>query len=104
MRAGELETDALQRETIEEIGLTDIKYKLVGRFIFNRFVKERQENHYFIVYEIVCDGKLSLGPEADSYRAFTEAELREMLKFHKEEFGGAYIAVVEKLYPQLLSA
>ena len=54
VRAGESEIEALNREATEEIGLgmSDFKYKLIGKFIFNRQVLKRQENHYFIVYEI----------------------------------------------------
>ncbi len=104
--SGETYEAALKRETAEEIGLKDFKYKVIGSYIFNRFVKakNRQENHYFTLYEIQCDGKLSLGPEAVSYRAFTEQELKERLATHIEEFGAAYIAVISKFYPKLLKA
>jgi 8-oxo-dGTP pyrophosphatase MutT (NUDIX family) len=103
--SGETEEHALKRETEEEIGLKDIKYKLKGKFIFNRFVvaKNRQENHYMTLYEIYCDGKLNLGPEAVGYKAFTEEELKKRLKSNPEEFGGAYFAVIGKFYPHLLA-
>lgn len=102
VRSGESEDDALKRETLEEIGLSNFKYKLIGKFIFNRFVKNRQENHYFIVYEIYKNGELKLGDEAVSYKAFTEDELKYQLLNSKENFGGAYFAIVEKFYPKLL--
>lgn len=103
--SGETEDHAFRRETEEEIGLRDFEYKLIGSYIFNRFVKakNRQENHYFTLYEITCEGHLDLGPEAVSYRAFTEHELKERLRTHREEFGGAYIAVIEHFYKRLLS-
>ncbi len=104
--SGEKEEEALKRETMEEIGLKDFKYKFIGRFIFNRFVKtkNRQENHYFIVYQIYCDGKLKLGKESVSYKAFTEKELKDRLSSHREEFGEAHIALVKKFHPELLQS
>lgn len=102
--SGEKEEDALRRETMEEIGLSDVKYKFIGRLIFNRFVKtmNRQENHFMALYEITCDGKLNLGPESVSYTAFTEQELRERLRTKRGEYGGAYLAVITQFYPHLL--
>lgn len=101
LSSGEKE-DALKREAMEEIGLSDVKYKFIGRFIFNRFVKtkNRQENHSMALYEITCDGKL--GPESVSYKTFTQQELKERLKTNRNEFGVAYIAVITQFYSHLL--
>jgi isopentenyl-diphosphate delta-isomerase len=100
--SGESDEDGLRREAMEEIGAFDFEYKLKGKFIFNRFVKNRQENHYFIVYEMYNAGKLNLGSEAISHHSFTEAELKKSLKENRQMFGKAYLIVVENLYPNLL--
>lgn len=102
VRSGESDEDAMKREAMEEIGIEDFPYKKVSSFIYNRFVRNRQENHYFIIYELTCNGELNLGSEAVSYKAFTEQELKEELKAHRERFGASYLAIVEKLYPDLL--
>jgi len=52
VRAGEAEVDALLRESEEEIGTRNIKYKYVGNRVFHRQVIGRDENHLFAVYEI----------------------------------------------------
>lgn len=100
--SGETAEEALAREAEEEAGIRDFEYKFVGKFIFNRFVKGRQENHYFIVYRISHSGKLVLGSESVSYRPFSRAELIDGLSRSSGEFGRAYIVVVQKLYPELI--
>ena len=104
VRSGESEEDALKREAFEETGLSEFKYKLVGKFVFDRFVRNKQENHYFIVYEIYSDSALKLNEEAVEYKAFTKEELRERLASSRKDFGGAYIAVIERFYPDLLGS
>ncbi len=101
-RSGETEDDALKREAFEETGLTDFKYNLKGRFIFNRFILNRQENHLFVVYEIYGNYKIRLNEEAVSYRSFTKDEIKSILSTNKKEFGGAFLAVVENIYPELM--
>lgn len=102
VRAGESEIEALKREAFEEAGLYNFKYKIIGKFIFNRFIIGRQENHYFIVYESYTDNKLRLNDEAVGYKSFTRKELKERLAFSRNEFGDAYIRVVVNFYPNLL--
>lgn len=50
--AGESNDQALIREAKEEIGIENFKFKLLGSFIFNRYVIGRHENHFFIIYKI----------------------------------------------------
>lgn len=47
VRSGETEVEALKRETLEEVGLTEFEFSHVGNFIFDRKVLGRHENHYF---------------------------------------------------------
>ncbi|MBI5221006.1 MAG: NUDIX domain-containing protein [Candidatus Liptonbacteria bacterium] len=68
VHTGETEDEALKRETEEECGLSDFKYKLIGKAIFNRFICNRQENHYFILYEIYSDEELKPNEESVNYK------------------------------------
>jgi len=103
IKAGESEINALKREAKEELGLKNFKHKFVKRFIFNRFVLNRQENHYFILYEIYSDVIPILNHESESCRYFTEEEIKEKLKKHPEVFGNAFHEVVQNAYPYLKS-
>lgn len=100
--AGESEVEALQRETLEELGLKAFKHKFIGRGIFNRKVLGRKENHYFILYEIYSDKKLNLGPEAKSYKSFTKERIKKLLKDNPKIFGNAFHFTVKAFYPNLL--
>lgn len=100
--AGETELEALKREAAEELGLTDFKYKYVGRAIFNRNVLGRQENHLFVMYEIYSDAEPILNDESESCKYFTEEELRLELKNHPEHFGGGFHFVVKNFFPHLI--
>lgn len=102
IRVGESEVDALRRETLEELGLKDFKHKFIGRGIFNRWVLGRKENHYFILYEIYSDEKLNLGPEAESCKSFTKAEIKRLLKNEPRLFGNAFHFGIKTFYPALL--
>ena len=102
VRAGETEDEALKREAMEECGLDDFKFKLVGRKIFNRNILSRQENHYFILYEIYSDAKIVLNEESESYKLFTEQEIKKALKDTPEIFGEAFHFVVKTLRKFLL--
>ena len=100
--AGETEIDALKREADEEVGLKgDFKYELVGRKIFNRYVIGRQENHFFIQYKIYSDVEPVLNDESDSYKYFTEEELKKELKENPKLFGDAFHFVVKEFFSHL---
>lgn len=101
--AGETDEDALKREVMEEIGMKDFTYKFKGKGIFNRFVLNRHENHYFLLYEIFTDEAPNLGDEAETYRYFTKRELKKELKENPKEFGDAYFFILKKFYPELLN-
>lgn len=103
VKSGESEEEALKREAMEEIGLENFEYELVGRKIFNRTVLGRHENHYFIVFKITTDEPLKLGDEAVGYKAFEEEYLQKELEANPNKFGGAFFFVVENFYPHLLS-
>jgi 8-oxo-dGTP pyrophosphatase MutT (NUDIX family) len=102
--AGESDKDALKREVMEEIGMKDFTYKLKGKGIFNRFVLNRHENHYFLLYELFTDEMPQLGDEAETYKWFTKEELKKELKENIKEFGDAYIFILNNFYPELLKA
>ncbi len=102
VKAGESDDDALRREAQEEIGLSSIDSEFVGRFVFERTVLGRHENHYFIVYKITTDEEFTLNHEAVSYISFTEAALQTALRQHPEQFGGALFALLQQFYPHLL--
>lgn len=103
VKAGESEEDALKREASEEVGFDgDFKFEFVGRAIFDRKVIGRHENHFFIVYKITSDAIPVLNHESESYRSFTEAELKQEIKTHPELFGGAFIFVLQTFYPAML--
>ena len=102
VKAGESVEDALKREAFEEVGLKDFKFEFSGKVIFNRFVLNRHENHFFIQYEIFSDEELTLNHESVEYRKFSMEELRLELKQNPKLFGDSFHFVVEKLYSNLL--
>ena len=100
--SGETNEQALKREANEELGLEgDYKFEFIGKKIFNRSVLGRQENHYFIVYKIYSDAEPILNHESESYKYFTEDELRAEFKNHPESFGDAFHFVVKNMFPFL---
>lgn len=100
--AGERDEDSLKREVSEEIGLSQFKYVLKGKAIFDRHILGRHENHYFIVYELITDETPQLGDEAESYKWFSVEELKSELKLNPKDFGDAYYFVLKNFYPDLL--
>ena len=101
--AGEAEDKALKRETKEELCITgDFKYEFVGRKVFNRFVIGNQENHFFNIYKIFSDQEPIINHEIESYKYFTEEELKKDLKENPKMFGGAFHFVVKNFFPNLL--
>ena len=101
--SGETDIEALKREANEELGLTgDYKIELVGKKIFNRFIIGRHENHLFIVYKIYSDQEPKINEESDSYKYFTEEEMKKEIKENPKIFGDAYHFVVKNFFPNLL--
>ena len=104
VQSGESDEDALRREALEETGLTDFTFNLVGKTIYERHVIGRHENHYFIIYSITTDEKLKLNHESVSYNTFSEDELKKALTETPEKLGAAFFALLEQFYPHLLAA
>lgn len=104
VRSGESAEAALQREAEEEYGLAgEFTYTHIGNHIFNREVRGRKENHYFLLYEIATDIKPHLNEEAVGYERFSKEELRDQLKISPTKFGDAFHFVVHSFYPELLN-
>lgn len=100
---GETEIDALKREANEEYGLDgNIVFKMVGKKIFNRVVKGRKENHFFILYEITSDQKPVLNEESVGVERFSKEELNKEIKENPQKFGAAFHFIVKTFYPELL--
>lgn len=103
--AGETESMALLREAEEEVGLRGgLAYEAVGRAIFDRSVLGRRENHLFVAFKIFSDAPPKINEESESFRYFTEKELRRGLRERPEQFGGAFHFVVKNFFPYLLQA
>ena len=101
--AGEAIEDALKREALEEMGLTNFTYKRIGQAIFNREVIGRKENHLFVLFEIYTDQQPTLNHESVEFEKFSQAQLRSQLQTNPNKFGDAFWFAVRKLYPQLVS-
>lgn len=98
VKSGESEEDALIREAQEEIGIADIKFKRLGRKIFNREVIGRKENHYYIVFQIIYDGNLNLGNEADAFEYFSPDQLEREMQTNPEKFGDSFRFIHQNFY------
>jgi isopentenyl-diphosphate delta-isomerase len=101
--SGENDIEALKREANEELGLSDnFKFEFVGKKIFNRFVMGRQENHFFMVFKIFSDADPIINHESESFKYFTEEELKKELKENPKMFGDAFHFVVKNFFPNLI--
>jgi len=99
--AGEKNDQALLREAEEEIVIKDFRYKHLGNLIFDRVVRGKRENHYFIIYEIHADITLVLNDESDDYRWFSKKEINQNLTDNQGLLGEACILIWEKyLHPR----
>jgi len=94
--AGESNDDALLRETKEEIGIKNFKFKLLGSFIFNRQVIGRHENHFFIIYKITSDSNPILNDESSDFKWFSKKEIIQGMSKDKKMFGDALYPIWEK--------
>lgn len=99
--AGETPEVALKREASEEIGTADFKFKYIGKFIYERKVIGRHENHYFIIFEIETDQIGKLGDESVEIRSFSELELKDILKNNPELIGPPARLIFANFYRQL---
>lgn len=103
VKAGESEEEALKREAFEEYGLKDgFGFKFIGRKIFNREVKGRKENHFFIFYEITTDKEPILNEESVGFERFSKNQLIKEIKENPKKFGDAFHFVVKAFYPEVL--
>jgi len=102
VKSGESEVDALYREAKEELGLKDFRHKFIGKAVFNRRILGRQENHYFILYEIYSDEKPKLNHESVGYGSFTRQQLKRQIKNNPKKFGDAFYFIVKTFYPELM--
>lgn len=100
--AGESEDNAMKREVYEELGLQDFKHKFIGRAIFNRVIIGRKENHFFNIYKIFSNQEPRLDYEHESYKYFTEEELRKEIKENPKMFGDSFYFSLRKFFPNLL--
>ena len=102
VQAGESPDDALKREAFEELSIQKFHFKFIGKLIFNRFVVGRQENHYFMHYEVICDETPKINHESESFIYFTTNELKDLLKNDPDKFGHAYHVLLKEFYQDLL--
>jgi 8-oxo-dGTP pyrophosphatase MutT (NUDIX family) len=100
IRAGESEVEALEREAGEELGIAGFPYIYKGSQIWNRFIRGRQENHYFILYEIAWDGTVALNEESVGFRWFTATEIKILFQSDPKMFGDAWYFAVRAFYPK----
>lgn len=88
--AGESQDAALKREAAEEVGFEDeFAFTYIGSGIFDRRVIGRHENHLFLMYQIESDTVPRLNHESESFRYFSEDELKRLLNEEPDMFGNA---------------
>ncbi len=102
--AGETEEEAIKREAKEEYGLEgDFTLKFIGKTIFNREVKNRKENHFFILYKIYTDKEPILNHESVGFERFSKQQLINELKQQPEKFGTAFHFVFKTFFSEASS-
>lgn len=101
VKAAESCEAALLREGAEELGIEVEKFQFIGQFVFNRPVIGRQENHWFVVYEVFCDQSISLNEESTDFVWLSPQEMKEQFRQHPAYFGASFHAVIDHLYPHL---
>jgi 8-oxo-dGTP pyrophosphatase MutT (NUDIX family) len=101
--AGEPVDKALIRECEEEVGFTPQNFQFVGSTIYAREVISRQENHLFLVYQIMFDGAPVLNHESVEYRWFSVADIQRELKNNPKTFGAAWHHVFKNCFSTIYS-
>ncbi len=96
--SGESLEDAFKREMEEELGMKDYTFEYIGKFIFNRPVKEHTENHYFIVYLAHSDEEVILNEESVEYMWISLENLKKDIKKNPKKYGPPMKTVFEKLF------
>ena len=102
VQAGEFVEDALRREVQEETGLENFDFRFIGKAIFRRQILGRDENHYFILYEIYSDAAPRISNESVGFQTFTTEEIKRTFRMRPETFGGGFHFVAKNFYPELL--
>lgn len=104
IKSGESEIEALGREALEELGLTDVSnIRPIGEAVYNREVLGRKENHLFVMFEIISDEPPVLGDEAVEYRWFKDSEYFELIATQPELFGASHHFAVQAFFPDHLN-
>jgi isopentenyldiphosphate isomerase len=98
----ESEELAVKRELLEELGMKEYTSQYIGSAIFNREVIGRKENHLFMLYKIFSDETPVLNHESESFKYFSEEDLKKEIKEHAENFGITYLFLVKRFFPNLL--
>jgi len=102
VRTDESVEQAMQREALEEIGISGFSSSLVGEFAFTRRVLQRLENHLFTVFLIRADpARFVLGSEATAIEVLPRSELLAHLATSPGSFGGAFHALVAAGFTEL---
>lgn len=98
--AGEKIEAALKRETLEEVGIKAVRYKRIGKGIFDRKILGRRENHCFEVFEIYTNQKPKLSDEGKSYKYFTKKEIKEKMRSEPKIFGDVFHFIYKNIYKE----
>lgn len=99
--AGETLEQALIRESQEEVGITPIRYRFLGKTRYDREVIGRHENHLFCVFEIETDETPALNHESVAFHYFSPAEIKQTLRDNPQLFGAAWHHVFKNILPYI---
>jgi len=96
--SGEPLEAAFKREMKEELGMKDYAFEFIGKFIYNRHVKEHIENHYFIVYLIHSDEEVILNEESVQYMWINLEDFKNDLKKNPKKYAPQMKIIFEKFF------